>query len=361
VAPLLAGAIIVIFAFVWRGQSETRTTRFRLIADTLWLPGILLFIAIALPWYVAVQMKTHQFFQVFILQHNLERFGTNLYRHKQPYWYYAPVFLLSLLPWTVYVVAAIVGAVRRWNHGSETRATRSWQVFLLIWLAVPLVLFTASQSKLPGYILPSIPPCALLLAEWLKSRQERTAIPLAIVHSLVCGLLLGGALLAPYFILRTHLPAQAITIAAIAAAVIAVAMLASLRWQGLRVLRFVTLVPVVLGLAFVLRVSAPVIDQTQSARPVANELSRLNVRGAQLAGFNITRELEYGLDFYRNQPVLRYERGEIPAGDHLLIARSGSEDKLDLYLPGRRLSYVGGFAPQHLEFYWVSSGTARHH
>jgi hypothetical protein len=138
-------------------------------------------------------------------------------------------------------------------------------------------------------------------------------------------------------------------------------MLASLRWQGLRVLRFVTLVPVVLGLAFVLRVSAPVIDQTQSARPVANELSRLNVRGAQLAGFNITRELEYGLDFYRNQPVLRYERGEIPAGDHLLIARSGSEDKLDLYLPGRRLSYVGGFAPQHLEFYWVSSGTARHH
>jgi hypothetical protein len=127
------------------------------------------------------------------------------------------------------------------------------------------------------------------------------------------------------------------------------------------VLRFVTLVPVVLGLAFVLRIGAPVIDQAQSARPVADELSRLDTRGAQLAAFNIRRETEYGLDFYRNRPVLRYERGEAPAGDHLLVARSGSEDKLDALLPSRRLSHVGGFAPQKLEFYWVSSGSVQHH
>jgi 4-amino-4-deoxy-L-arabinose transferase-like glycosyltransferase len=391
VAPVLAGVIIVMFALVWPGSStrdrgsgtrstpETRATRWRLIRETLWVPGVLLFSAIALPWFVAVQIKTPQFFRVFVLEHNLERFGTNLYRHKQPFWYYAPVFLLSALPWTVYAITAAVAALRGMSdehaattmtgdHGptsakpGQVWGTIEWRRFLLIWIAIPLVFFTISQSKLPGYILPSIPPCALLLAGWLRTRgSERGSFALAIPHSLVCGLLLGGALLAPYFILRIRPPAQAMTIAVIAAVVIAVAMLVSLRWQGLRALRFVTLVPVVLGLAFVLRVSAPVIDQTQSARPVANELSRLDTRGAQLAAFNIKRETEYGLDFYRNQPVMRYERGEVPRGDHLLIARTGSEPQLEPYLTGRRLSHVGGFAAQKLEFYWVSSGAAHHH
>jgi 4-amino-4-deoxy-L-arabinose transferase-like glycosyltransferase len=229
-------------------------------------------------------------------------------------------------------------------------------------MAVPLVFFTISQSKLPGYILPSIPACALLLADWLRTRlSERESLALAIVHSLVCGLLLGGALLTPHFMLRSRPPAQATAIALVAAGVIFIAMLLSLRWQRMRALRFVTLVPVVLGLAFVLRVSAPVIDQTQSARPVANELARLDTRGSQLAGFNIKRETEYGLDFYRNQPVMRYERGEVPKGDHLLIARTGSEPQLQPLLAGRRLSHVGGFAAQKLEFYWVSSGATHHH
>jgi hypothetical protein len=110
----------------------------------------------------------------------------------------------------------------------------------------------------------------------------------------------------------------------------------------------------------VLRVSAPVIDRAQSARPVAKELSRLDARGTPLAAFNVPRELEYGLDFYRNQPMMRYERGEMPAVDHLLIARSGSEPQLDHLLAGKRLSHVGSFAPQRLEFFWVSAATAHH-
>ena len=370
VAPVLAGAILVMCALVWPGSStpdrgsETRATGWRLIRETLWIPGVLLFFAIALPWYVAVQIKTPQFFRVFVLEHNLARFGTNLYRHRQPVWYYAPVFLLSALPWTVYVILAAVSRESRVARPQPLAQSEgaSFRRLLLVWIAVPLVFFTISQSKLPGYILPSIPPCALLLANWLGTRSsERGSFAPAILHSLVCGLLLGGALLAPYFILRVHPPAPAMTIAVVAAAVMAVAMLLSLRWQGLRALRFVTLVPVVLALAFVLRVSGPVIDQTQSARPVANELARLETTGAQLAAFNIKRETEYGLDFYRNQPVMRYERGEIPRGDHLLIARTGSEPQLQPYLEGRRLSHVGDFAAQHLEFYWVSSGAAHHH
>ena len=66
---------------------------------TLWLPGLAFYFAVTLPWYVLVQIENPQFLRVFFLQHNLERFATNLFQHRQPFWYYAPVLLLSLMPW----------------------------------------------------------------------------------------------------------------------------------------------------------------------------------------------------------------------------------------------------------------------
>ena len=86
----------------------------RLVLKTLWLPGILLFCAIAMPWYFAVQMRNPEFFRVFILEHNLERFSKDLYHHTEPFWYYLPVTALALVPWTVFVIAAFVERVRWW-------------------------------------------------------------------------------------------------------------------------------------------------------------------------------------------------------------------------------------------------------
>jgi len=106
IAPFLAGIVIVLFA--------AATRQWRLIVKTLWLPGILLFCALALPWYVAVEMRNPQFFREFFLEHNLARFSTNLYHHTEPFWYYLPVVLLALVPWTVFIIAAFVDAVRAW-------------------------------------------------------------------------------------------------------------------------------------------------------------------------------------------------------------------------------------------------------
>lgn len=356
VALLLAGAIIVVFALLRRDA--------RVIGQTLWWPGVVLFGAVALPWYVAVQIKTPQFLYVFFFEHNLERFQTNLFHHRQPFWYYLPVLLIAVLPWTTYVVAGMVAAVRDSlrasnSHGSETRATQSLKVFLLVWIAVPVVFFTFSVSKLPGYILPCLPACALLAADYLgqKLRAEQTPpFALAVLHSAIGGLLLAVALLAPSRILRVSPSGQALTIAAVAAVIVFVAMLATLRARGLLMLRFVTLVPVVLALAFIVRVVAPVVDAKDSARPVAHELNGIDAGKSPVAVFGVRRELKYGLNFYRNQPIATYDTGEIPASDHLLVARAGSEAALRARAPGRRFSRVGEFAAQHVEYYWVSSG-----
>ena len=105
----------------------------------------MLFCLIALPWYVAVQLRNPDFFHAFILQHNLERFSSNLYHHRQPFWYYIPVVLLALLPWTSSQSPPWLrpsrdgGQDRRELLKSEGGKEDALNLFLLIWLLVPVV------------------------------------------------------------------------------------------------------------------------------------------------------------------------------------------------------------------------------
>ena len=124
----------------------------------------------ALPWYVAVQLRNPQFFRVFILEHNLARFGKDLYHHTQPFWYYLPVVLLGLVPWTMFVSAALVETIRVWWKEKRElfQSEDALPAFLVIWLIVPIVFFSFSSSKLPGYILPALPAGTLLLAEYVR-------------------------------------------------------------------------------------------------------------------------------------------------------------------------------------------------
>ena len=79
-------------------------------------------------------------------------------------------------------------------------------------------------------------------------------------------------------------------------------------------LRFVTLIPVVLSVAAVLKLGTASIDQTLSARPLAIEIASVETHQLPLAVYGVSREMEYGLTFYRNQTAVRYEVGKRPRG-----------------------------------------------
>lgn len=352
VALFFAAVVVVLFAAA-KGE-------YRLIERTLWIPGIGLFCVVALPWYVAVQLRNPEFFRVFILQHNLARFGSDLYHHTEPFWYYLPVILLGLVPWTVFVIAALLESIRVWwaEKREVFRSGDPLPIFLVIWLLLPIVFFSFSASKLPGYILPSVPAGTLLLAEYVRrhvAEDRRLNLVLIVLHSMVAALPVVAALLMKYIIFHHTLAwGRASAISFGFAAVLAVGIAITLRGRvGLCVLRFVTLVPVVLAVGAVLRLGAPSLDSTLSARPLFQEISRVDNRTLPLAILHLPREIEYGLQFYRNQNVSRYELGQVPEGEHLLVTREASQKVVEKWTSSRRVTYVGSFAPQGLDYYWV--------
>jgi 4-amino-4-deoxy-L-arabinose transferase-like glycosyltransferase len=360
VAPFLAAAVIILYAIVVR--------ELRLVLKSLWLPGIALFCAVALPWYVVVQMRNPEFFREFIVHQNLGRFSENLYHHVEPFWYYLPVTALALAPWTVFVIAALVQAVQLWwaprrpEDAARTDFEKEFSIFACCWLVVPVVFFSISQSKLPGYILPAIPAGALVLVDYLRQHLEQSegkppATWLVALHALLAATPIVPALLIAYLVTQHRLPAGQPMLVAIGIAFVLCAGIALtlVRTRGLRMLRFVTVIPVLLVVGVVLRLGSVALDQTYTARPLAIEIARMETRPLRLAVYHVRRELEYGLTFYRNRLTFNYDWGSVPQEEHLLVAPENSQLEIAKLVAGRRVSYLGHYAAQHVDFFWVAA------
>jgi 4-amino-4-deoxy-L-arabinose transferase-like glycosyltransferase len=360
VAPFLAFLVILAYAAAVR--------ELRLLLKTFWLPGIILFCVVALPWYFAVQARNPEFFREFIVEHNLGRFSKNLYHHTEPFWYYLPVTALALLPWTVFAIAGFARSLRMgWASRKAIGASRSdseyrLRIFATCWLVLPVIFFSISQSKLAGYILPAIPAGALLLADYLRHRLEqnhaRAVAPwLIILHALLAAAPIVPALLIAYLITQHRLPGGQPMLVALAVAFVLCAGIALTlaRKNGLRMFRFVTLIPVVLTVGAVMKLGSQALDATLSARPLAQELATVEVHQRPLAVYHIRRELEYGLTFYRNQLSFNYDWGRVLPEEHLLVAQENSQAAIEKLLAGRRVSYLGHYAPQHVDYFWVAA------
>jgi hypothetical protein len=78
-----------------------------------------------------------------------------------------------------------------------------------------------------------------------------------------------------------------------------------------------------------------------------------------LAVYGVSREMEYGLTFYRNQATARYERGSVPAEEHLLVAPATWKVDVAKRTTGRRVLLLGHFAPQDVDYYWVAAAATK--
>jgi 4-amino-4-deoxy-L-arabinose transferase-like glycosyltransferase len=144
------------------------------LLNVIW--GVPLAIAVSAIWYGPVIARHGwSFIDEFFLQHHLARYVSNKYHHPQPIWFYPVIILMLMLPWTPFFVQALAYA-RRWTwRGPDSLSVA--RVFALAWLLFPIVFFSFSGSKLPGYLLPALPGAALLVADVI--RQKKSAVPIA--------------------------------------------------------------------------------------------------------------------------------------------------------------------------------------
>ncbi len=133
-----------------------------------WVPGLCVFGAIVLPWFVLAQQRNPEFFHFFFIREHFERYLLPDHHRPGPWWYFGPVLLVGLLPWTPSIPAAFARAWRA-SALSGFKLDR----FLVVWAGVVVVFFSASHSKLPGYVLPAVPAILLLFARHYPALSER--------------------------------------------------------------------------------------------------------------------------------------------------------------------------------------------
>ncbi len=367
VAPFLALTIILLFAGLRREWS--------LLRRTIWLPGVFLYLLMVLPWYIAVQKRNPTFYRLFFLEHNLERFATNRYQHHQPFFYYVIVLLIGLMPWTVMAIRSLVDAIdvsiAEWKvrhnplrYLGHSRAGDAFPEFLVLWALFPIVFFSFSGSKLPGYILPSIPPLTILTADYLN-RIRREGLPKWLLwsHAALCAVMVFVLVLAPQHMkYETLVPSvQWLAIAAAAALVFGAVVFFIIRRWGISQVCNATLIPVLATLVFLLGFYGKELDLNYSSRPLARMIEREAPGEKIIAVDEVKRDMDYGLAFYRNTPLVHYSgsgdgnacAASVPAQQHILIIAANNTAGLNRCLVGRVYEPLFLYESQGLEVYRV--------
>jgi 4-amino-4-deoxy-L-arabinose transferase-like glycosyltransferase len=144
--------------------------------------GILLFLAIAVPWHAAMlSLHGDAFTSAYFGKHHFARYTSVISGHTGPVWYYLPVLAIGFFPWIARVPE---GAAQVWKSRRMSERT------LVVWAALVVLFFSFSSTKLPNYVLPAVPALALLAG---RARAGRLA---AMSAGAVAALLAVGAVVA---------------------------------------------------------------------------------------------------------------------------------------------------------------------
>jgi len=317
-AVILAGGSVGIWAL---GTSQWRA------AIRLAHPfAIVAFCAVALPWYLLCALRNPDFLHIFIFQHNFERYLTPLFQHQQPFWFFAPITILALLPWSAFLIAAAQEALRLWREKSWTNSPG---FFVACWAVFPIVFFSFSQSKLPSYILPAVPALALLIAV-SATRRFQTSRTNALMLS--AGIGVAWIVLAAIFLHTAHKSpfaemGHSIPLLAATALGISIALAAGVLYAAIRKNFYLTVVLCSLCAVVTLEIAnivvLPALDPYVSARPHAAFFSN-DLHPDRIFTYQLRRTWNYGLAFYFHREIPEWSPQD-PDAALVLTSREGFE------------------------------------
>ena len=160
----LIGIVLpALIIFVWLTVTGRLRLFFRLINPLF----IFITIAIASPWFIAMSSKFPQFFEYFFVEQHFRRFSGTGFNNARPFWFYIPVLILLIFPWSIWFIRAAKNYITQ-----KLNDELGLSSLMVVWIAVILIFFSIPSSKLVGYILPTLPPISVLLAIYTKHPEN---------------------------------------------------------------------------------------------------------------------------------------------------------------------------------------------
>ncbi|HEX8961079.1 MAG TPA: glycosyltransferase family 39 protein [Geobacteraceae bacterium] len=330
-AVLAKGLIGIVFpgaiVFLWLLLAR----RWRCLKEMRLATGIPLFLAVTAPWFVLVSLRNPEFARFFFIHEHFERFTSTVHGRYQPFWFFVPVLLGTMLPWSLFIPAALRGTWReRLEEFGESR------LYLAIWAVFIFLFFSKSNSKLVPYILPVFPPLALLMGHALARAFDGELRPVRLQAYLAGGILaiLGGGL-----ILYPHLapkPAFGGTEGALMGLLFlgegALALISARRANAAALVLSLVLFSYLLGL-FAPSIILSGIAERKSSKELALQVGRMAGPDAVVASFGY----EQGLPFYTGRRVVVVgDRSELDFG-----SRQGDQSAWFIDLPTFRELWDG--------------------
>jgi len=319
---LCGGAI-----FFWAIFTKRWRDAFRLLHPA----AIAAFCATALPWYILCARRNPDFFRIFIIEHNFKRYLTPEFQHIQPFWYYGPILVLAMLPWTVlFLWSAFAG----FFNLSRSRYVNHFSLLLVCWSGFTILFFTISKSKLPGYLLPALAPIALLTTHSIASRLRLLHVARWLFSAVGLTLILVGVLASRFsdsipFVTDIR-PAPAVTLLTVIAIVGGVLTTALALYRRLAA-SFLAATIGILGLMSICTNYLWQLDDGISARPVVlTAIEHLTASQLSAAtSYKLPRALKFQVNFYLHRET---EEWTPNTERHALIFtnRKGSQELMKL-------------------------------
>jgi 4-amino-4-deoxy-L-arabinose transferase-like glycosyltransferase len=177
---LAKGLIGVLLPVLVIGAWLLLTRRLARLRSLVSVGGCALMLVVALPWFVAMHLRHAEFLHYFVVVQHFQRYAAGGFNNAQPLWFFPVVLIVLGLPWTAWLLA--------WRRAAPVAdaSHRSIRVLMLVWAAVVVGFFSLPQSKLIGYVLPAVPPLAVLIAEVSAPADPRWRRASTILAVLLC-------------------------------------------------------------------------------------------------------------------------------------------------------------------------------
>lgn len=180
-ALLTKGLIGILFPLLIVGCWMLLLNQWKKLKTWPWTTALVIFLLIALPWHILIQLKHPEFFHFYFITQHLMRYSTLDADRYEPMYFFGMVLLAGFLPWTTFLFQSLGSSLSSWKNKNKF----SINLFFILWIAIIFIFFTFSESKLIPYILPIFPPLAMLLGNYLAQAENNAGIGLKIGWTLV--------------------------------------------------------------------------------------------------------------------------------------------------------------------------------